>query len=299
MIRRFFDALMFRIQYIYRKLANPDKYPAFIMADWKRSGGEEFDLNNPKTYCQKQQWAKIYDTDSRKTVLADKVAVRAWVRDMVGEEYLIPCLGVYDYPFDIDYSKLPNQFVIKMNHSSHMNIIVKDKNQINISNVKKKLIKWSKVNFAFPTLELQYKNIIPRALIEKYISDSNGELKEYKFFCFNGRVFCLYIMEGRNYGSEGLKMGIMDRNFKLMPYTRKGIPMIHYQPEKPKNYNKMIEIAEVLSKDFSHVRVDLYNVDGKIYFGEMTFTSACGFGFYDQKEFDEMLGELWDIPINV
>jgi len=258
-------------------------------------GGGDIDLDHPKTYCQKQQWAKIYDLDPRKTLLADKVTVREWIKDTIGEEYLIPCFGVYEYPFEIDYTSLPSKFVIKMNHSSHMNIIVKDKNKLDMQKTKLQLMKWSKVNFAFPTMELQYQHIVPKVLVEEFMEDSDGELKEYKFFCFNGRVFCSYIMEGRTTSTSGLRMGIMDRDFNLLPVSRKGIKMIKSQPEMPKNYRKMVELAEKLSDEFAHVRVDLYNIDGRIYFGEMTFTSACGFGFYDQEDFDEQMGAQWTL----
>lgn len=297
MLNRIKESLRFRLQYIFRKNAPSFLYRQFVLEDWKRMGGGYIDLDNPTTYCQKQQWAKIYDSDPRKTVLADKVAVREWVKDTIGQEYLIPCFGVYEYPYAIDYSSLPNRFVIKMNHSSHMNLIVKDKYKLDHKKVNNQLKKWARVNFAFPTMELQYKNIQPKVLIEKYIEDKDGELKEYKFFCFKGRVFCSYIMEGRTTKPEGLSMGIMDRDFNLLPVSRKGIKMLKNQPDKPMNYEKMVVIAEKLSANFPHVRVDLYNVDGQIFFGEMTFSSACGFGFYEQQDFDELMGAQWDLPM--
>ena len=262
--------------------------------------GNKLDLNNPKRFTEKIQFFKLYCTNQKITTLCDKYLVRDWVKKRIGNEYLIPLLGVWNNANDINFDKLPNRFVLKTNHGSGTVIIVEDKNKIDINKIKQKLNSWLKINFAYSnTLELQYKNIKPLIIAEKFIIDSKkNDLPDYKFFCFDGKVFCSYTMINYQLKHDNAQCGYFDKDYNLLPYYRKDYMKIDKQLKKPKNYDKMISIAEKLSKGFSHVRVDLYNVDGKIYFGEMTFTTDSGFTRFEPDYFDYYLGEQWDLKNN-
>ena len=191
---------------------------------------------------------------------------------------------------------LPEKFVIKCTSGSGGNIFVRSKANLNYNKTLRETEKWLKDHYEFSNgFELQYKNIIPRIMIEEYLEDTRG-LPDYKFLCFDGKVYCVYYMEGRSERHESLKMAILDKEFNLLPVKRNNVQGFIQQPSRPENYDEMIEVAEKLSKGFSHVRVDLYNINGKIIFGELTFTGGGGFGMFDPDEFDFILGEQWHLP---
>jgi hypothetical protein len=219
------------------------------------------------------------------------------VAETIGEEYLVPLLGdIYKAADEIDFDNLPDRFVIKANHGCGFNYLVTDKSKIDINSVKKKVNDWLRVNFAFNSLELQYKFIEPQIYIEKnLLSEDTTDLPDYKFFCFNGKVFCSYTMINTYPIHKNAKLGIFDRNYNLLKYYRSDFSPIEKQIDKPENYEQMIEVAEKLAEGFSHVRVDLYNVKGKIYFGEMTFSTGSGLFKHVPDEFDKILGEQWDL----
>ena len=279
--------------YKRRIKAKPEDYPKILMKDWvKRTKEEPFDLSNPQTYRQKIQWSKIYDRDERRTLLSDKVEAKNIVAGIIGEAYIIPTLGVYQSPDEIDFDKLPDRFVIKMNHSSGMNIIVKDKSLADIKEIKRKLRKWLKINFAFYNgLELQYAPIVPKILIEQYMEDEYGELRDYKFLCFDGRPHFCWVDTGR---FSGHYRNVYDMEWNLEPWMQM-YPNSPYEVSKPEGFEKMAELAEKLSRGFAHVRVDLFYAGGKIYFGEMTFTSGNGTERITPPEYDKVLGDLWKI----
>lgn len=262
---------------------------------YKKRTGKKLNLENPVTFNEKIQWSKLYDVTPLKTQLADKYLVREWVKEKIGEEYLIPLLGVWDKFDDIDFDKLPDQFVLKANHGSGWNIIVTDKKQFNRVEAKKKFDRWLNTNFAYLTLEMQYEDIKPKIIAEKYIVNENNDLPDYKFFCFDGKVFCLYTMINYTFDHSKGQLGFFDRDYKLMPYHRGEYAPIKEQLPKPKNFEKMVELAEILSKGFKHVRVDFYNLNGKIFFGEMTFTTSGGFAVFVPEEFDLLLGKQWNL----
>ncbi|MDJ8953239.1 ATP-grasp fold amidoligase family protein [Clostridium perfringens] len=281
-----------------KKLENMpvENYPKELKKMYYKITGKKLDLENPRTYNEKIQWSKLFDSTLTKSMLADKYAVRKWVEDKIGKEYLIPLLGVWDSFDDIDFKKLPNQFVLKLNNGSATNIIVKNKEELDIDNARKLFSTWMNTNFAFKGLELHYKDIKPKIIAEKYmVFDNMKDLPDYKFFCFNGKVFCSYTMVDYMFDHTKGKLGFFDRDYKLMPYHRKDFSPITEQLEKPKNYELMVNLAEVLSEGFSHVRVDFYNIEGKIYFGEMTFTNASGYCQFEPDKFDEILGNQWNL----
>ncbi|WP_026524920.1 ATP-grasp fold amidoligase family protein [Butyrivibrio sp. MB2005] len=272
-------------------------YPAIIQYRYKKRMGIFCNLKNPQTYTEKMQWAKLNRRDQIITELTDKIKVRDWIKNKIGEEYLIPMIaGPFDSPDEIDFDSLPETYVIKTNHGSGTNIIVTDKNSISKEDIKNKIRKFLGKNFAYHTMELQYKEIKPRIYIEKFmIPEGEEDLPDYKFFCFDGKVFCSYTMIDYTVNHSEGRLGFFDRDYKLMPYYRADYKPIKEQLPPPDKYWEMVELAETLSKGFSHVRVDFYNVEGKVYFGEMTFTNASGLCIFVPDEFDRILGDQWDL----
>ncbi len=254
--------------------------------------GRVMDWENPTTYTEKIQWEKLYNKDPIRTTLSDKYLVRDWVKEKIGEEYLIPIVGVWDNFSQIPFKSLPNKFVLKTNHASGTNIIVKDKSKFNRRNAKSKVNDWMKMDFAYSNFfEMHYSQIDRKIIIEEYLETDTGDLPDYKFLCFGGvPKFCRvdlgrYTRHTQTY---------FDMNWQKQPWTQ-----THEMEDniaKPKNFEKMVELATKLCEGFPHVRVDLYNVDGKIYFGEMTFTSGSGFMKINPPEYDKMLGDLWILP---
>ena len=280
------------LEYLKRKKTKEENFPELIMKEWKKRGGEDFDIKKPVTYRQKIQWAEIYEKSALKTMLSDKYAVRSWIKEKIGEEYLIPLIGVFDDPNSIDFDNLPDKFVIKLNNSSGFNIIVKNKNDIDVAKIRKQLGKWMKIDFAFyKGFQPHYIGIVPKILIEEYMSDTKGELRDFKFLCFNGEAKFCWVDIGR-YANHC--RNIYDLDWKLQPW-RQVKPNYTGEVEKPAHFKEMINIANTLCKGFSHVRVDLYNVDGKIYFGEMTFSNGGGHDRIIPPEYDRIIGDMWHI----
>ncbi|MBR1825780.1 MAG: glycosyltransferase [Alphaproteobacteria bacterium] len=252
-------------------------------------------LDSPRTFNEKIQWLKLYDSTPIKTRLADKYLVRDWVKEKIGEEYLIPLLGVYDKFEDIDFAKLPDKFVIKCNHGCSYNIIVKDKSQLDLTDVKAKLDKWMNENYAFHAFELHYRDIQPKIIIEKYIENAGtNDLYDYKLWCFNGKVYYIQFLSERNLG--GLKMAFYNRKWQKQKFVY-SYPLDKKDMPKPNNLQKMILLAEKLSQGFNHTRVDFYRMnDGKLYFGEMTFTSASGICKWNDENTNRYFGSLITLP---
>lgn len=280
-------------KYYYLKFMNPQKYKRFLEKEYKLRTNENVDFNNPKKYTEKMQLAKLYFSTPLKTHLSDKYKVREWITDKIGEEYLIPLLGVWNNYSEIDFGKLPTKFVLKTNHGAGWNLIVNNKEKINHKRENFRFSRWLKKNFSYNgDLQLHYKDIEPKIIAEKFIQDKNGELPEYKFFCFDGEVHYCWEIVGR--GKKEYR-NIYDTNWNLQDWTFTGHENSPSETEKPNNFEDMVEIARKLSTDFPHVRVDLYNIDGKIYFGEMTFTSTGGYRLPIPEKYNYILGDLWDI----
>ena len=281
------------LRYVRRKLARPNHYPKLLEKRFEKLVGQKMDIKYPITYSQKIQWLKLYDPNPLRSQLTDKIAVRDWIRDKIGEEYLIPIYGIYDKFDDIDFDKLPKSFVIKTNHSSGWNIVVKDKNNFNIKEGKKKINKWLSLNYAFwSEYEIHYSKIAPRILIEKYMEDSTGNLTDYKFLCFAGKPEFVWVDYDR---FTNHKRNVYNMDWKLQPWSQYTYGNFE-GGEKPENFELMRRIANILCQGFIHVRVDLYNVDGKVYFGEMTFTNGSGFEQLYPKEYEQKIGDLIKLP---
>jgi hypothetical protein len=250
-------------------------------------------IKRPITFSQKIYYLRnAYKNVPLATLVSDKIEVRKYVQDKVGEGILNILLGAYDNPKDIDYTKLPNQFVIKTNHGTGTNIIVKDKNSLDIDATNKQLTEWLKTNFAEILGEMQYYNIKPRILIEKYLkNDSFRGLLDYKFYCFNGKVEFLYVNQLSTSYYEGFMFQSYDLNFeKTKLFKSSGFPLDELK--KPITIDNMICAASKLSTGFPFVRVDFYEVDGRCVFGEMTLTPTAGDNYYINSENQKSLGDL-------
>lgn len=271
-----------------------EEYAKLVEIEYKKAFGHRLDWNNLQTYTEKMQWEKLFDRNPIKTILADKYRVREWIENKIGKEYLIPLIGVWDSFDDIDISLLPNQFVLKTNHGTGTNLIVKDKGNLDIRRTKRMFDDWMKTNYAFTnSIQLHYRNIPRKIIAEQYLETELGELQDYKFLCFNGKPCFCWVDLGRF--SKHTRT-VFNMKWELQPWTQATYGIANHDIPKPRNFNQMVEIATILSQGFSHVRVDLYNVDGKIYFGEMTFTNGSGLDPIVPSEYDKILGEYWKLP---
>lgn len=260
--------------------------------------GRELDWKNLKTYTEKMQWEKLFDKNPSKVQLSDKFLVREWIKAKIGEEYLIPIIGHWDDVKDIDFTLLPNSFVLKTNCGTGDVIIVRDKKLLSkhdIRVIREKLKYYMHCDFGISSYELHYSKIKPCVIAEELIISDEDDLPDYKFLCFDGKPCFCWVDKGR-YTDHSRHVYDMDWNFQnwnqFYDVIDIGIP-------RPVGFEKMVEIAKVLSSGFSHVRVDLYNVNGRILFGEMTFTNGSGFDVIRPYEADKMLGELWKIKTSL
>lgn len=275
--------------YEYFRDLEEEYYVAEIQDMYYRRFGYYMNFEKPSTYNEKINWQKIYDKDERKTRLADKYLVRDWVKKIIGEKYLTHLYGVWEDAEDIDFSLLPERYVLKLNHGAGWNIIVNG-NKVDEREVCKKLNEWKKLNFAYYSLEMHYKNIKPKIICEEYLENVTGDLYDYKVFCFHGVPRYIMFLAERLTG--GLKMAFYDVDWNKQPFVY-SYPMYEKEVPKPDTFDEMLEMSSELSKGFSHVRVDWYSLPKKrLVFGEMTFTSCSGFAQWVPPEYDKRLGEL-------
>lgn len=262
-----------------------------LKKDFKDSFGYELDLTNPKTFNEKIQWLKVNYRKPILTVCADKYAVREYVKEIVGEKYLIDLYGVYDSPDEIDFDQLPSKFVLKPNHSAGRVIICLDKTKMNWKKECKKMHSWMKENYYYETGEWQYKDIKPKILCEKLLQE---DIVDYKIFCFNGEPRFIQVISNRN--GQKYNSDYHDLNWSLININRKDHGKSEFGVSKPTNFEKMLEISKEISKEFPFVRMDFYEVEGNLYFGETTFTPGNGFIKFEPKEYDRKFGDLLDLP---
>lgn len=305
--------------FLLQKISRCYSDEKFLKRLFKLSMGYELNLDNPQTFNEKLQWLKLYNRKPEYTQMVDKVGAKEYVANIIGEEYIIPTIGVWDKFEDIDFDKLPSQFVLKCTHDSGGLVICRDKSKLNIDAARKKINKSLKKNYFYENREWPYKNVKPRIIAEKYmcVDDDSIHLKEdnavntqtlqakfglldYKFMCFNGIVKAMFLdigVIGNSTGhADNYYRNIYDRDWNEMPFkeTRDFYPIPICKPDY---YEDMISIAEKLSKGFPHLRVDLYYANNRIYVGELTFFHGSGVSnYFEPKEWDYTFGSWIKLP---
>ena len=280
----------------YWDLANVLSDKTFIKIEYRNRMRKKLNLKTPQTFNEKLQWLKIYDRKPIYTTMVDKYEVKNYVADKIGDEYIIPTLGVWDSFDEIDFDSLPDQFVLKCTHDSGGLVICKDKSKLNKEKAKKKIELSLNRNYYYHGREWAYKDVKPRVIAEKYMEDKNSkDLKDYKFFCFDGKVKAMFIATDRFTHGVETKFDFYDTNFEHLPFTN-GHPNAECVIEKPKHFEKMKELAEILSKGIPQIRVDFYEIDDEVYFGELTFFHWSGMVPFVPEKWDYVFGEWIELP---
>ena len=258
--------------------------------------GSSLNLDNPKTFNEKLQWLKLYDRNPLYTTLVDKYAVKEWVAQRIGEEHVTKTLAVWEKAKDIDITDLPDKFVLKTNHDSGSVVICRDKSAFDLDSAKKKLAKSMRHNFFYVGREWPYKNVKPCIFAEEYLEDAaTGELPDYKYFSFNGKAKAMFIATERMVQNSETKFDFYNMDFQHLPFTN-GHPNSEHEIKRPDTFDTMREFAERLSKDIPQVRVDFYETQEGLYFGEMTFSHWSGFVPFDPPEWDDIFGSWIVLP---
>ena len=278
------------------ELLNWVPYEIYLKIAYRLEMKKKLNLINPQTYNEKLQWLKLYSRKPEYTQLVDKYEVRQYIENTIGAEYLIPLLGLYDTFDDIDFEALPDTFVLKCTHDSGSVIICRDKNTFDINKAKKDLTLSLKHNYFYGGREYPYINIKPRIIAEKYMVDESGyELKDYKFFAFDGEVKALFIATDRQSGET--KFDYFDAEFNHLPFLQ-GHPNALKKLKKPLSFDKMKELASKLSKGMPEVRIDFYDINGHIYFGEITFFHYSGYTPFEPEDWDYTFGSWINLEKN-
>lgn len=266
----------------------PDK--PFLMFYYRLLTGNKLDLHHPVGFNQKLQWLKIHDRNRIYTTLVDKYAVREYIAETIGKQYLVPLMGVYEHVGDIDWEALPDEFVLKCTHGSGCNIICADKSKLDVEASKIKLEKWMKKNWYWVGREWPYKNVKPKIICEQFISNNNKPPEDYKVLCFNGKAKLIEVHLNR-FGEQH-ECDNYDMNWEKTNISQKcvGLPNSSQLIPKPVVFDQMISMSEALAGATRHVRIDWYIVENKLYFGEITFYDASGFSDFDREEDDYLLG---------
>lgn len=278
----------------YKKM--PDE--RYLKMKFKALVGYELNLDNPKTYNEKLQWLKLHDRNPLYTKLVDKYEVKEYVAEKIGFKYIIPTIGVWDSFDEIDFDLLPNQFVLKCTHDSGGLVICKDKKKLDMDNTRKKINTSLRQNYYYVHREWPYKNVKPRIIAEEYMEDTvSGELRDYKFFCFGGIPKALFIASDRQDSTTDTKFDFFDMDFNHLDVIN-GHPNAEKEIQKPIAFEEMKMLARKLSAGIPHVRVDFYEVDGRVFFGELTFAHWSGFVPFDPMEWDYTFGSWMELPCN-
>lgn len=277
----------------------PDKTYLKIM--FKYFTGKKLNLNDPKSFNEKLQWIKLYDRKPIYTIMVDKVKAREFVSERIGDKYLIPLLGVWDSPEQIDFDMLPEQFVLKCNHNSGKGMcICKDKSHLDIDNTKRQLNKGLLEDYYLLGREWPYQNVPRKILGEKYMVDESGEeLKDYKVMCFDGEPKLIELHMGRF--TDHQTQDFYDTNWNKLNISQNIVSQYKISNNimpPPPALEEMVHLSRILAANTPHLRVDWYSVNGKLYFGELTFFDGSGFDPYDRYEDDLMLGSWISLPIN-
>lgn len=250
--------------------------------------GKRLNLTNPITYNEKLQWLKLYDRRPEYIKYVDKLEVRNYIKEKIGEKYLIPLIGVYNAIDEINWDELPERFVLKCTHASGYNVICKDKKQLDIEATKKQLKKWMKTNWFWYGREWPYKKVIPRIICEEFISEDGQIPDDYKVMCFDGEPFCIQLHKDRfaNHTQD-----IYDLKGRLLPFNNKLYKRTNIKSINAEKLQEIVELSKIISKGYYHMRVDFYLINEKVYFGEITLFNANGFIEFEPDAYNEIIGD--------
>lgn len=271
----------------------PDK--PYLQICYRVIFGKKLNLKNPQTFNEKLQWLKLYDRKPEYTKMVDKYEAKRWVSERIGEKYVIPCYGVWERFEDIDFQALPEQFVLKCTHDCGGLVIVKKKRHFHPEEAKPKIERSLRKNYYFSGREWPYKHVKPRIIAEKYMEDgATGRLDDYKVLCFNGEPKLIEVHRARF--TDGHTQDFYDTNWNLMPFQQLNEVSGETIAAKPKNLETMLDFCRVLSKGLPQLRVDWYEVNGSLFFGELTFFDGSGFYPFVKDEYDHLLGSWITLP---
>lgn len=282
--------------YVYARNCRlePFQYRKALEKWYRFSKGNDPHLDDPQTLGEKIQWLKLYDATPDKGRLADKYLVRAWVANKIGECYLVPILGAWSRAKDIPWDELPDRFVLKATHGSGWNIVVKDKSKLDVAETEKMLDYWLERRMAMSGgFELHYEFCEPRIIAEEYLEDSSGGLRDYKFITFGGQVQFILAIQGRFTGEES---GTYMPDWEPAPFRYGYRVGVEGDIPRPTRLDEMIDLAQKLGSEFPFARVDYYEVCGRVYFGEITFTDANGLSSFEPSHYDLEYGKKLHLP---
>lgn len=273
----------------------PDRL--FLQLKFRQRMGKWPDLDHPHTFNEKLQWLKLHDRKLIYSTMVDKYEAKKYVAEIIGEEHIIPTFGVWSRFGDIDFASLPNQFVLKCTHDSGGLYIVRDKATMDFNFAREKITRSMKNNYYWHGREWAYKSVKPRIIAEQYMEDNRSDkLIDYKFYCFNGVARFLYV----SYGLEDHKtarLSFVSLEWEKMPFWRADYEQFAVLPPRPQKLNEMIEFAKALSIGIPFVRVDFYEINGQVYFGELTLYPGIGMNRFTPKEYDRIIGDYLELRI--
>lgn len=258
--------------------------------------GRKLNLKKPKEYNEKLQWLKLNDRKPEYSTMVDKYEVRGYIEDLLGDKYLIPCLGIYDSVDDIDIDALPDRFVLKCTHDSGSVEICKDKSSFDIEGARHRLSQAMKRNYYATYREWPYKYVKPRIIAEGYLEGDGGDLKDYKVMCFNGEAKIIEVHENRFVEGKVHTQTFYDREWNIVPLTQVETVTVDRPGERPRQLDEILRLSELIAKDMYHARIDWYIEGDKIYFGEITFFDGSGFESFSTPEMERMLGDMIKLP---
>lgn len=269
----------------------------YLKLRFRLQTGKHLNLREPKTFSEKLQWLKLHDRRPEYTKMVDKISAKEYVSNIIGQDYIIRLLGVWDNPEDVNWASLPDQFVIKTNHSGgHTGVVIcKDKSSFDHTSAIKKLKASLKRDVYHDLREWPYKNVERKVFAEEYIKPNpeSGDMPDYKFFCFNGEPKYCQVISGRD---TNMCIDFFDQEWNHQPFHEpKHYPFASIEPQKPKHFEKMWSMAKLLAYGKAFCRIDFYDVNDKVYFGEITFYPTSGMGGFAPEEYDSKIGELIDL----
>lgn len=297
LIKKLIQDRNFCMTYFIEKFGKwiPDK--TYLCILYRLHMGKKINMDNPKTFNEKLQWLKLYNRKPIYTTMVDKYEVKKFVSDIIGEQYVVKLFGVWNTPDDIDWNSLPSKFVLKTTHDGGGNSIVicKDKDKLDIEAAIKKLKVSMKHEIYSRYREWPYKNVKHRVIAEQLLEDNSGEkeLIDYKVMCFNGIPKLIQVHRGR---FEEHTQDFYDNSWNRLQYTQ-GLPMSDKPMKVPPVFEEMMAMSAKLSKDIPFLRVDWYIVEGRLYFGELTFFDASGYDDFDQEGINEEVGSWIDLTL--